>query len=143
MWRVSSEPWSWARRRRRAEASPRCSTSLDRTRARMASALIIVSYSAMDKKHCRNTPRPGRSQEQSAARPRAGGPGMIGRGRRRMWLLKTGPSGYAYDDLARGKRATWCGVKNPVALPNRLCMTEGDAAPIYHPCEWNAVGVTD
>src|SRR6266852_5917497 len=108
MWRTSSEPWSWARRRRSAETSPCCSTSLDRTRVRIAAALII-SYSVLDRKHCRNTPRPGRSQEQSAARPPVRGPGMIGRGRRRMWLLKTEPSSYAYDDLERDRRATWDG----------------------------------
>ncbi len=39
-----------------------------------------------------------------------------------MWLLKTEPSSYAYDDLERDKRATWDGVKNPVALRNLRAM---------------------
>jgi predicted RNA-binding protein with PUA-like domain len=49
-----------------------------------------------------------------------------------MWLLKTEPSTYAYDDLEKAKRATWDGVKNPVALRHLREMKEGDAALIYH-----------
>ena len=56
-----------------------------------------------------------------------------------MWLLKTEPSTYAYDDLERDKRATWDGVKNPVALRNLREMKEGDAALIYHTGDEKAV----
>ena len=49
-----------------------------------------------------------------------------------MWLLKTEPSTYAYDDLEKEGRATWDGVKNPAALANLRKMKEGDAAFIYH-----------
>jgi len=56
-----------------------------------------------------------------------------------MWLLKTEPSTYAYDDLERDKRATWDGVKNPVALKNLRAMKEGDAALIYHTGDEKAV----
>ena len=49
-----------------------------------------------------------------------------------MWLLKTEPSSYSYDDLERERRATWDGVTNPVALKNLRAMKEGDAALIYH-----------
>jgi predicted RNA-binding protein with PUA-like domain len=56
-----------------------------------------------------------------------------------MWLLKTEPSSYAYDDLERDKRATWDGVKNPVALRNLRAMKEGDAALIYHTGDEKAV----
>ena len=56
-----------------------------------------------------------------------------------MWLLKTEPSSYAYDDLERDKRATWDGVKNPVALKNLRAMKEGDAALIYHTGDEKAV----
>jgi predicted RNA-binding protein with PUA-like domain len=49
-----------------------------------------------------------------------------------MWLLKTEPSTYGYDDLEREARATWDGVKNPVALKNLRGMKEGDEAIIYH-----------
>ena len=44
-----------------------------------------------------------------------------------MWLLKTEPSTYSYDDLEREGRAAWDGVKNPVALANLRKMKEGDA----------------
>ena len=56
-----------------------------------------------------------------------------------MWLLKTEPSTYAYDDLEKEKRATWDGVKNPVALRNLREMKEGDAALIYHTGDEKAV----
>jgi predicted RNA-binding protein with PUA-like domain len=56
-----------------------------------------------------------------------------------MWLLKTEPSSYSYDDLERDKRATWDGVKNPVALKNLRAMKEGDAALIYHTGDEKAV----
>jgi predicted RNA-binding protein with PUA-like domain len=56
-----------------------------------------------------------------------------------MWLLKTEPSTYAYDDLEKDKRATWDGVRNPVALRNLRAMKEGDAALIYHTGDEKAV----
>ena len=56
-----------------------------------------------------------------------------------MWLLKTEPSSYGYDDLEKEKRATWDGVKNPVALKNLRAMKEGDAALIYHTGDEKAV----
>ena len=49
-----------------------------------------------------------------------------------MWLLKTEPSTYAYEDLEREGRTAWDGVSNPVALKNLRAMKEGDAALIYH-----------
>jgi predicted RNA-binding protein with PUA-like domain len=56
-----------------------------------------------------------------------------------MWLLKTEPSTYGYDDLEREGRATWDGVKNPAALANLRKMEEGDAAFIYHTGDEKAV----
>jgi predicted RNA-binding protein with PUA-like domain len=56
-----------------------------------------------------------------------------------MWLLKTEPSSYGFDDLEREGRATWDGVKNPVALKNLGAMKEGDAALIYHTGDEKAV----
>jgi predicted RNA-binding protein with PUA-like domain len=49
-----------------------------------------------------------------------------------MWLLKTEPGTYAYDDLEREGRAVWDGVSNPVALKNLRGMKEGDPALVYH-----------
>ena len=42
-----------------------------------------------------------------------------------MWLLKTEPSTYSYDDLEREGRAVWDGVDNPVALRNLRAMKDG------------------
>src|SRR4051812_29226568 len=56
-----------------------------------------------------------------------------------MWLLKTEPSSYAYDDLEKDRRATWDGVSNPAALKNLRAMKEGDAALIYHTGDEKAV----
>jgi len=49
-----------------------------------------------------------------------------------MWLLKTEPSAYGYDDLEREGRAVWDGVRNPAALKNLRAMKEGDGLVIYH-----------
>jgi predicted RNA-binding protein with PUA-like domain len=49
-----------------------------------------------------------------------------------MWLLKTEPSTYAYQDLEREGRTVWDGVKNPAALRNLQRMQQGDAVVVYH-----------
>jgi predicted RNA-binding protein with PUA-like domain len=49
-----------------------------------------------------------------------------------MWLLKTEPGTYSYDDLEREGRTVWDGVTNPVALKNLRAMKAGDAAFVYH-----------
>jgi predicted RNA-binding protein with PUA-like domain len=49
-----------------------------------------------------------------------------------MWLLKTEPGEYSYDDLEREGRTRWDGVTNPVALRNLRAMKEGDRALVYH-----------
>jgi predicted RNA-binding protein with PUA-like domain len=56
-----------------------------------------------------------------------------------MWLLKTEPTVYGYDDLERDGRAVWDGVKNPVALKNLRAMSAGDLALIYHTGDVKAV----
>ena len=56
-----------------------------------------------------------------------------------MWLLKTEPSTYGYDDLEREGRGVWDGVKNAAALANLRRMKEGDAAFIYHTGDEKAV----
>jgi len=49
-----------------------------------------------------------------------------------MWLLKTEPGEYSYDDLEREKRGRWDGVANPVALRNLRAMKKGDRVLVYH-----------
>ncbi len=49
-----------------------------------------------------------------------------------MWLLKTEPDEYSYQDLERAGRARWDGVRNPVALRNLRLMKEGDRVFVYH-----------
>lgn len=49
-----------------------------------------------------------------------------------MWLLKTEPSVYGYDDLEKAGRAVWDGVANPVALRNLRAMKRGDRVIVYH-----------
>ena len=49
-----------------------------------------------------------------------------------MWLLKTEPGEYSYDDLEREKRGRWDGVTNPVALRNLRAMKAGDRVLVYH-----------
>jgi predicted RNA-binding protein with PUA-like domain len=61
-----------------------------------------------------------------------------------MWLLKTEPSTYSYDDLEKEGRAVWDGVKNPFALRNMREMKAGDRVVIYHTGdEKSAVGLAE
>jgi predicted RNA-binding protein with PUA-like domain len=49
-----------------------------------------------------------------------------------MWLVKTEPGTYSYEDLEREGRAVWDGVANPVALKNLRAMKVGDPVVVYH-----------
>jgi predicted RNA-binding protein with PUA-like domain len=49
-----------------------------------------------------------------------------------MWLIKTEPGEYSYDDLEREGRGRWDGVTNPVALRNLRAMKKGDRVLVYH-----------
>jgi predicted RNA-binding protein with PUA-like domain len=49
-----------------------------------------------------------------------------------MWLLKTEPGEYSYDDLERQGSARWDGVRNPVALRNLRAMKQGERVLVYH-----------
>ena len=61
-----------------------------------------------------------------------------------MWLLKTEPSVYSFDDLEREGRTVWDGVTNPVALRNLRAMKKGDRAIVYHTGdEKAAIGVAE
>jgi len=61
-----------------------------------------------------------------------------------FWIVKTEPSTYSFDDLERQKRATWDGVKNPVALKHIKEMKPGDMVMIYHTGDQKAiVGLAD
>ena len=48
------------------------------------------------------------------------------------WLVKTEPSTYSYEDLARQGRAVWDGVANVVALKHLRGMAPGDDVLVYH-----------
>jgi len=47
------------------------------------------------------------------------------------WILKTDADTYAFDQLARERRA-WDGVSNSLALKHIRSMRKGDQALIYH-----------
>lgn len=56
-----------------------------------------------------------------------------------MWLLKTEPTEYSYDDLEREKRGRWDGVRNPVAQRNLRAMKAGNRVLVYHTGDEKAV----
>ncbi len=56
-----------------------------------------------------------------------------------MWLLKTEPDDYSYDQLEQEGRTRWDGVKNPAALKNIREMKTGDRAFLYHTGKEKAV----
>ena len=61
-----------------------------------------------------------------------------------IWLLKTEPSVYSYDDLERDGTTMWDGVNNNTALQNIRKIETGDLAVIYHTGdERAAIGLAD
>ena len=48
------------------------------------------------------------------------------------WLLKTEPTDYSYEDLAREKTTVWSGVTNAAARKNLRAMGVGDRLVVYH-----------
>ena len=56
-----------------------------------------------------------------------------------MWLVKTEPSTYSYDDLEKAKTAVWDGVRNPAALRNLEAMKAGESVLVYHTGDEKAV----
>jgi predicted RNA-binding protein with PUA-like domain len=57
----------------------------------------------------------------------------------KYWLLKSEPSTYGYDRLAREKRTTWDGVRNFEARNNLRAMAVGDLCFFYHSGDDKAV----
>lgn len=60
----------------------------------------------------------------------------------KLWLLKSEPDAYSWDDLVRQKRGVWDGVRNFEARNNLRAMKVGDRALFYHSVkEKRVVGV--
>jgi predicted RNA-binding protein with PUA-like domain len=49
-----------------------------------------------------------------------------------LYLCKTEPDDYAYDDLVRDKKTAWTGVRNPAAQKHMRAITKGDEILVYH-----------
>ena len=49
-----------------------------------------------------------------------------------VWLLKTEPSEFSFDDLIARGVEPWDGVRNPMALRNLAMAREGEMCVIYH-----------
>ena len=49
-----------------------------------------------------------------------------------MWLFKEEPTHYSYDDLARDRKTSWTGVKNPLAQKHLRSVKKGDRVFFYH-----------
>ncbi len=50
----------------------------------------------------------------------------------RLWLMKSEPDAYSWDDLVAEKEGTWDGVRNYRARNNLRAMAVGDMAFFYH-----------
>ena|SRR5215471_15483327 len=60
----------------------------------------------------------------------------------RVWLLKTEPSEFSFDDLIARGVEPWDGVRNSQALRNLAAAHEGEMCVIYHTgSEKQAVGL--
>lgn len=49
-----------------------------------------------------------------------------------LWLMKSEPDAYSWDDLVAEGEGTWDGVRNHLAARNLRTMKEGDLAFFYH-----------
>lgn len=49
-----------------------------------------------------------------------------------LWLMKSEPDVYSWDDLVSEGEGTWDGVRNHLAARNLRTMKEGDLAFFYH-----------
>jgi predicted RNA-binding protein with PUA-like domain len=59
-----------------------------------------------------------------------------------MWLLKTEPGEFSFDDLLERGVEPWDGVSSPQALSNLAAAREGETCVIYHTgTERRAVGL--
>lgn len=56
-----------------------------------------------------------------------------------IWLFKTEPSSYAYEQLERDGKTTWDGVKNPMARKYLAAVKRGDQVLVYHTGDVKAV----
>lgn len=55
------------------------------------------------------------------------------------WIVKTEPSTYSFDELARAGKTVWDGVRNNLALKYLRAMNPGDRVLVYHSGEEKAV----
>lgn len=51
---------------------------------------------------------------------------------RALWLMKSEPDAYSFDDLIAEGEGTWDGVRNHLAARNLRTMAKGDLAFFYH-----------
>jgi len=51
---------------------------------------------------------------------------------KQLWLMKSEPDAYSYDDLLAEGEGTWDGVRNHLAARNLRTMRQGDLAFFYH-----------
>ena len=49
-----------------------------------------------------------------------------------VFLFKTEPTSYSFDDLSRDKTTVWDGVSNALALKHLRSVQKGDTIAIYH-----------
>jgi len=49
-----------------------------------------------------------------------------------LWLMKSEPDAYSWDDLVAEGEGTWDGVRNHLAARNLRTMKKGDLAFFYH-----------
>lgn len=62
-----------------------------------------------------------------------------GTARMALWLMKTEPHDYSYEDLERDGKTAWDGVRNPTAQKHMRGMRRGDKVFIYHTGQVRAV----
>jgi predicted RNA-binding protein with PUA-like domain len=55
------------------------------------------------------------------------------------WLFKEEPTHYSYDDLAKDRKTSWSGVRNPLAQKHLRSVRKGDLVFYYHTGDEKAI----
>jgi predicted RNA-binding protein with PUA-like domain len=55
------------------------------------------------------------------------------------WLFKEEPTHYSYDNLAKDKKTSWSGVRNPLAQKHLRSVRKGDLVFYYHTGDEKAI----
>lgn len=111
------------------KATKKAATKKTTTRKKATPKAAPAAKKATPAKAARKKPAPAAAKKPAAKRP-AGAPSAPAP--TGLWLVKTEPETYSYDDLVAEGRTCWDLVRNYTARNNLKAMKLGELALVYH-----------